>query len=80
MHSKSDMLWAVGDNESPTRVGRLGWVLAVVGGVGALVAALLSTTHAQGAASQDWPQFVLVTGLLLVGMVADDDGLFSSAG
>jgi arsenical pump membrane protein len=32
------------------------------------------------AASQDWSPFVLVTGLLLVGRVAEDDGLFSAAG
>ena len=28
------------------------------------------------AARQDYPAFVLVAGLLLVGLVADDDGLF----
>lgn len=29
---------------------------------------------------QDWPPFVLVAGLLLVGLVADGDGLFAAAG
>jgi arsenical pump membrane protein len=35
---------------------------------------------AGAAASQDWSPFVLVAGLLLVGLVADADGLFASAG
>jgi arsenical pump membrane protein len=30
--------------------------------------------------SQDWSPFVLVTGLLLIGLVADEDGLFAAAG
>jgi arsenical pump membrane protein len=54
--------------------------LAAVGGSGAVIAALLSPDRARAAASQDWPPFVLVTGLLLVGLVADEDGLFSAAG
>jgi arsenical pump membrane protein len=33
-----------------------------------------------GAAGQVWPAFVLVTGLLLVGVVAERDGLFAAAG
>ena len=32
------------------------------------------------AASQAWPAFALVTGLLLVGVVAERDGLFTGAG
>jgi arsenical pump membrane protein len=32
------------------------------------------------AATQSWPPFALVTGLLLIGTVADDDGLFAAAG
>jgi arsenical pump membrane protein len=35
---------------------------------------------AGSAASQDWPPFVLVSGLLLVGLVADESGLFATAG
>jgi arsenical pump membrane protein len=35
---------------------------------------------ALGAAAQDWSPFVLVAGLLLIGLVADDDGLFEAAG
>ena len=33
----------------------------------------LRTTHSPVA--RDWPPFVLVPGLLLIGLVADDDGL-----
>jgi len=35
---------------------------------------------AGAAAAQDWTPFVLVTGLLLVGLVASDDGLFDAGG
>ena len=35
---------------------------------------------AASAARQDWPPFVLVSGLLLVGLVADEGGLFATAG
>ncbi len=57
-----------------------GWVLAAVGGAAALVAAATHPLDARLAASQDWPPFVLVAGLLLVGRLAEDDGLFSAAG
>ena len=56
------------------------WPTAVVGAV-ALVAAVSAAPHAARAATaQVWPPFVLVTGLLLVGLVADGDGLFAWAG
>ncbi len=45
-----------------------------------LSATAASSADAASAASQVWPAFVLVTGLLLVGLVADDDGLFAAAG
>jgi arsenical pump membrane protein len=41
---------------------------------------LLDPGGARAAAVQDWPPFVLVAGLLLIGLVADDDGLFAVAG
>jgi arsenical pump membrane protein len=60
--------------------GRLGWCLAGLG-LGALLAALIaSPANARSAAGQVWSPFVLVTGLLLIGLVADDDGLFAAAG
>jgi arsenical pump membrane protein len=51
------------------------------GGCGLLLAAVLLAPHeARAAAAQDWPPFVLVAGLLLVGLVADGDGLFAAGG
>ncbi len=50
-------------------------------GLGALTAAVAaSPDSALASAGQDYPAFVLVAGLLLVGLVADDDGLFEAAG
>ena len=53
---------------------------AVVGILALVAATAASSSDAESAASQVWPAFVLVTGLLLVGLVADDDGLFAAAG
>lgn len=47
-------------------------------GAGAAVAAWPG--YARQAAAQDWSPFVLVAGLLLIGLVADGDGLFAFAG
>jgi Na+/H+ antiporter NhaD/arsenite permease-like protein len=50
-------------------------------GVLALVAAIIARpAGARAAVSQDWSPFVLGAGLLLIGLVADDDGLFAAAG
>ena len=59
---------------------RLGWGLAGAGAVGLLAATALRPAEAGAAALQVWPPFVLVAGLLLIGLVADDDGLFAAAG
>jgi hypothetical protein len=69
-----------GPPEVPGGTGALGWTLALVGGAGAILAGALAPSHAPEAATQDWPPFVLVAGLLLVGLVADEDRLFSTAG
>jgi arsenical pump membrane protein len=46
-----------------------------------MAVALGLNSHDTGsAASQVWPPFVLVAGLLLVGLVAEEDGLFRAAG
>ncbi len=45
-----------------------------------MAAVVFRPADAGAAASQDWSPFVLVTGLLLIGLVADDDGLFAVAG
>jgi arsenical pump membrane protein len=61
-------------------VGRGGWVLAAVGAAAALVALGLSPPTTGSAASHVWAPFVLVAGLILVGLVAEEDGLFAAAG
>jgi arsenical pump membrane protein len=60
--------------------GRLDWLLAGVGVAGLVTAIVASPSDAREAASQDWSPFVLVTGLLLIGLVVADDGLFAAAG
>jgi arsenical pump membrane protein len=55
-------------------------LLAVTGLVAAAAAFALAPHDAQQAAAQDWSPFVLVAGLLLIGLVADGDGLFAWAG
>jgi arsenical pump membrane protein len=54
--------------------------LAVVGVVATVVALVGSPHDARAAAAQTWSPFVLVAGLLLIGLVAEEDGLFTSAG
>lgn len=56
------------------------WLLCGVGIVGIAVALILSSAGTNSAAGQDWPPFVLVSGLLLVGLVSEQDGLFLAAG
>ena len=59
---------------------RLSWLLAGAGVAGLAAAVAASPADAEAAAAQDWSPFVLVTGLLLIGLVANDDGLFAAAG
>jgi arsenical pump membrane protein len=59
---------------------RLDRALMAVGVIALAVALLVNSSAARSAASQDWSPFVLVTGLLLIGMVANEDGLFAAAG
>jgi arsenical pump membrane protein len=54
--------------------------VAVLGVAGALAALLAAPQQARSAAAQTWSPFVLVAGLLLVGLVAEADGLFRAAG
>jgi arsenical pump membrane protein len=60
--------------------GKFEWLLAGVGVAAALVAVAGAPESARAAAAQTWPAFVLVAGLLLVGLVAHEDGLFSAGG
>lgn len=65
---------------APVVPGWTGWLAAGVGLGALVVAAALAPAHSAAAAGQDWPPFVLVTGLLLLGLVAGGDGLFAAAG
>ena len=56
------------------------WMLACAGLVGAGAALMTRPEYARASALQDYPAFVLVAGLLLIGLVADDEGLFAAAG
>jgi arsenical pump membrane protein len=69
-----------GPRESPGVEGRLGLALAGAGVAGLVASTMLDAPAARSAAAQDWPPFVLVAGLLLIGLVADDDGLFRVVG
>jgi arsenical pump membrane protein len=60
--------------------GRLGWALSGAGLAALVAAASAQPSAARSAAAQDWPPFVLVAGLLLIGLAADDDGLFAAIG
>jgi arsenical pump membrane protein len=55
-------------------------MVAILGVAGALAAVLAAPHQARSAAAQTWSPFVLVSGLLLVGLVAEADGLFRAAG
>jgi arsenical pump membrane protein len=59
---------------------RLSWPFAALGMFAAGVALVANSADARSAAAQDWSPFVLVAGLLLIGLVVNDDGLFSAAG
>lgn len=56
------------------------WPFLAIGSAAALIAAATASDQAAGAARQDWPPFLLVTGLLVLGQVAWEDGLFQAAG
>lgn len=58
----------------------LGPILVGLGLSGLTLAVILRPAAAGSAGAQDWPPFVLVAGLLLIGMIADDDGLFATSG
>lgn len=55
-------------------------LLLIAGAIASVAAASSDPGSASSAASQDWPPFVLVAGLLLVGLAAADDHLFAAAG
>jgi hypothetical protein len=59
---------------------RASLALLVVGAGCALASALVAPADAASAASQAWPAFALVAGLLLVGAAAAREGVFAAAG
>ncbi|MGH9017765.1 MAG: SLC13 family permease, partial [Acidimicrobiales bacterium] len=67
-----------GRRPAPSTV--LAAAVAGLGGAGAVTAAVWGPGPSRAAASQVWPPFVLVAGLLLVGLVAEGDGLFRFVG
>jgi arsenical pump membrane protein len=68
------------DDPAADTGGRLSLLLAGIGVTGLVVAVAASPANGRAAAAQDWSPFVLVAGLLLVGLVAHEDGLFAVAG
>jgi arsenical pump membrane protein len=56
----------------------LGLALLSAGTLVAAAAVALRTSAAIDSAGRSWPPFVLVAGLLLIGAVANEDGLFAS--
>jgi arsenical pump membrane protein len=56
------------------------WLPVGVGSAAAVVAAALAPAAARSAAAQVYAPFVLVVGLILIGLVADGDGLFAHVG
>jgi arsenical pump membrane protein len=58
---------------------RLRLSLLAIGVIAASVALIVETSAAGDAAAHTWSPFVLVTGLLLIGAVANVDGVFAAA-
>ncbi len=56
------------------------WYLAAGGLAAAFAAVAASPGAARASADQVWPAFVMVSGLLLIGLVAAEDRLFAAAG
>jgi arsenical pump membrane protein len=64
----------------PPMVLRARAALVATGAAAALVAVVADHRDALTAASRTWPPFVLVAGLLTLGAVAHEDGVFAAAG
>jgi arsenical pump membrane protein len=58
---------------------RLQMLLLAAGATGAALAFVLEPSAFRDAAAHTWAPFVLVTGLLLIGAVANQDGIFAAA-
>ncbi|MFN2568387.1 MAG: SLC13 family permease [Candidatus Dormibacteria bacterium] len=58
---------------------KLRFLFLAVGAVGVLIAGALKTSQLLASAGHTWTPFVLVTGLLLIGTIANEDGMFTAA-
>jgi arsenical pump membrane protein len=68
------------DERSGRSVVLAGWATATAGMVLVVVSFVADPSTARSATAQVWSPFVLVAGLILIGLVADDDGLFAALG
>lgn len=59
---------------------RLRWLVLALGAAALTLAFGLGSRLASATVSQDWPPFLLVAGLLLIGRAAGEDGLFELGG
>jgi len=81
--NSAEQVPAAGQQRQPGQARRaqyLTGLLAAAGIGGAAAAFAARPAQARLAAGQDWSPFVLVAGLLLIGLVADADRLFAAAG
>lgn len=69
-----------GGERRGSTLARARWLVLAIGLPALAVATALAPGDAGTAARQDWPPFVLVGGLLLLGLVARADGLFDAGG
>lgn len=65
---------------SPPPIPKWEWVVGACGLIGGLGAFLVRPAAAGLASEQSWPAFIVVSGLLLVGLAAERDGLFRALG
>ncbi len=68
------------DDRSGRSIVLAGWAAATAGMVLVVASFLADPSRARAATAQVWSPFVLVAGLILVGLVADQDGLFAALG
>jgi arsenical pump membrane protein len=62
-----------------TAIKRLRFLILGIGAIGTAIAIFLAPAASGDAAAHTWSPFVLVTGLLLIGVVANQDGVFTAA-
>ncbi|HEY4928581.1 MAG TPA: hypothetical protein VIH95_05475 [Acidimicrobiales bacterium] len=68
------------DDRSGRSTALAGWAAAGAGMVLVVASFIADPSTARAATAQVWSPFVLVAGLILIGLVADEDGLFAALG